>query len=92
MLWSSLRWPLLFSNVLHPDLLLFLDRTNVAAFPRSWNQLKLLRHQLNYVLTTRPPDMLFIAAVGLRAEHHPHSALRWLEQKPFPSAPLSIQY
>lgn len=47
---------------------------NVAEFPRSRNQLKLLRHQLNYVLTTCPPDVLFIAAVALRAEHRPHSA------------------
>lgn len=40
---------------------------NVAEFPRS-------RNQLNYVLTTCPPDVLFIAAVALRAEHRPHSA------------------
>lgn len=77
---AELQLLLWFSFVLQtfftPTFSFFLDRTNVAEFPRS-------RNQLNYVLTTCPPDMLFIAAVGLRAEHLPHSALRRVEKEPF---------
>lgn len=52
-----------------PHLGFFLDRftsVNVEQLPRIRKLPRLLRHQLNYVLTTCPPDMLLMAQLASR--------------------------